>query len=239
MNAPSVLALHGFTGTPFELAPLVTSLEAAGFAVTAPLLEGHGATYEALSRATWRGGLAGVEAAFDALPAPVALIGMSMGGALAVRLAARRKEQVSALVLLGTPLRFDPRVVAAVRALARLPRAAIPKVGGSDVFDPAMRRANPSMGAFPARALASYFELVEEIRADLAEIRVPVLVVHARQDHTVPFANGLEIVARLRAPHVETLWLDHSYHLVAIDVERALVSRAVVRFLETHAGGKR
>ena len=38
---PSCLVLHGLGGGPYELAPLVADLEAAGLQVSAPVLPGH------------------------------------------------------------------------------------------------------------------------------------------------------------------------------------------------------
>ena len=94
-KGPSVLCLHGFTGTPYEVAPLARALATAGFAVSAPLLEGHGENAAALAATRWQDWLASAEEAFDRLRAgagggPVAIAGFSMGGLLALRLARRR-----------------------------------------------------------------------------------------------------------------------------------------------------
>ena len=40
-HLPSCLVLHGLGGGPYELAPLVADLEAAGLQVSAPVLPGH------------------------------------------------------------------------------------------------------------------------------------------------------------------------------------------------------
>ena len=49
-KGPAALCLHGFTGTPYEVAPLARALAAAGFAVSAPLLAGHGDSPAALEK---------------------------------------------------------------------------------------------------------------------------------------------------------------------------------------------
>jgi len=62
-----VLCLHGFTGTPYEIAPLARALGAAGFAVSAPMLAGHGESALALAATRWPDWLASAEAALDRL----------------------------------------------------------------------------------------------------------------------------------------------------------------------------
>ena len=65
---------------------------------------------------------------------------------------------------------------------------------------------------------------------------VPVLVVHGRQDHTVPMEDSLELTGCLGSAVIERLWLDKSFHIVTLDVERDTVIDAATRFLAQHAG---
>ena len=143
-----VLCLHGFTGTPYEIAPLARALGAAGFAVSAPMLAGHGESAIALAATRWPDWLASAETALDRLRSateggPVAVAGFSMGGLLALRLARTRPESVSALALLSVPLRLPGWQTAVLRGCARLPGflrrsrlAMLRKREGSDVTDP-------------------------------------------------------------------------------------------------------
>ena len=70
---------------------------------------------------------------------PVALIGQSRGGALARSLAVREPENVSALVMLGSPvadpLAVAPQVMRTVRIMARLGDIGLPRVFSSDCAD--------------------------------------------------------------------------------------------------------
>jgi len=52
-HGPVVVLVHGFTGSPWELEPLVDALAGAGYAVRAPLLPGHGESPAALARTCW------------------------------------------------------------------------------------------------------------------------------------------------------------------------------------------
>jgi len=70
---------------------------------------------------------------------PVVLIGQSRGGALARSLAVREPENVSALVMLGSPvadpLAVAPQVLRTVRIMARLGDLGIPRVFSSGCAD--------------------------------------------------------------------------------------------------------
>jgi carboxylesterase len=242
----AVLCLHGFTGTPYEVAPLARALAAAGFAVSAPLLAGHGDTPAALAATRWQDWLASAEAAFDRLHAavpsgPVAVAGFSMGGLLALRLARTRPGAVAALALMSVPLRLPPWQAAVMHGFARLPAflrrsrlASLRKRGGSDVTDAHVRDDNPALVAMPLAGIAELVALGETVRRDLSLIDVPALVAHGERDRTVPQSASFELAGSLASATVERLWLPRSGHLLAVDIERAQLCEAVVRFLSHH-----
>jgi carboxylesterase len=243
-----VLCLHGYTGTPYEVAPLARALAAAGFSVSAPLLAGHGQNAAALTTTDRSDWLASAAAALAQLRAatndrPVALAGFSMGGLLALRLAARALPgEISALVLMSVPLRLAPWQTAVLRGLGHLPGfvrrhrlATIRKGGGSDVTDAQVRDENPSLGEMPLAGLCELVTLADEVRRELSTIALPTLVVHGERDHTVPQSVSFELAGSLAGATVEKLWLPRSGHLVAVDVERTELCAAVVRFLAAQA----
>jgi len=247
-DSRGVLCLHGITGTPFEIRPLAEALGRRGCTVRAPMLAGHGHTLAELAASGWRDWLRSAEDAFDDLRArvgggPVAICGFSMGGLLALRLARLYPDRVSAMAVMSTPLRLRRFQVAGIRALARLPIdfrahpvASVPKLAGSDVSDAVLRYENPGLRAFPISALDALLDLMDVVRADLPAIHTPVMVVHGRQDHTVPMEDSLELTGCLGSDVIERLWLDKSFHIVTLDVERDIVIDGVTRFLSQHAG---
>src|SRR6185437_13430306 len=90
-GAPGVLLLHGAGDTPQTLRYLADELHRRGFHVSAPLLPGHGRDLDAFARVTAREIVGTARTTFDQLRANhewVGLIGLSMGGAVAVQLAA-------------------------------------------------------------------------------------------------------------------------------------------------------
>ncbi|HEX3903032.1 MAG TPA: alpha/beta fold hydrolase [Polyangia bacterium] len=243
-----VLCLHGITGTPFEVRPLAEHFGRLGCSVEAPMLAGHGGTLADLTATGWPDWLASAESALARLESrtgggPTAICGFSMGGLLSLRLARLYPARVSALVVMSTPLRLRPMEVLGIRTVARLPvdfrahpRAAVPKLNGSDVSDPAIRYTNPGLRAFPIAALEGLLDLMDVVRPDLPAIQTPTMVVHGRKDHTVPMEDSLELTGSLGSEIIERLWLDRSFHLVALDVERAALLEGATRFLAKQAG---
>ena len=243
-----VLCLHGITGTPFEVRPLAEAFGRAGCTVAAPLLAGHGETLAELAASSWMDWLASAERAMVDLRArvggrPIAICGFSMCGLLALRLARLHPEEVSALVVMSAPLRLRRLQVVGIRSVARLPidlhklpSFCVPKLNGSDISDPEMRYENPGLRAFPMAALAALVDLMDVVRADLPAIRTPTLVVHGRQDHTVPMEDSLELTGCLGSDVIERLWLEKSFHIVTLDVERAVAIERAIRFVGRYAG---
>jgi pimeloyl-ACP methyl ester carboxylesterase/DNA-binding CsgD family transcriptional regulator len=146
-----------------------------------------------------------------------ALLGISQGGAVAVRYAARHPERVSHLVLLGAyargSLRRDPAPdhAEALQALIRLVRYGWG--GGSPtfrhlfslqflphgsaeqlrLFDDLQRiSASPENAA---RTLSGFDEI--DIQDVLPQVSVPTLVLHARQDARIPFEEGRSLAASI------------------------------------------
>jgi carboxylesterase len=73
------------------------------------------------------------------------------------------------------------------------------------------------------------------VRPDLPAIRTPTMVAHGRKDHTVPMEDSLELTGSLGSDVIERLWLDRSFHLVALDVEKSVLIAGATRFLAEHA----
>ena len=193
-DGPAVLCLHGFTGTPYEVAPLARGLANAGFFVSAPMLAGHGESPTILAATRWQDWLGSAEAALERLRAasgerPVALAGFSMGGLLALRLARLHPKGISALGLMSVPLRLRDWQIVVARAWACLPTflrrgrlATIHKRGGSDVTDKAVRSENPALHEMPLAGIVELIELAAVVRRDLPFIHQPSLVAHGDRD---------------------------------------------------------
>jgi carboxylesterase len=231
-----VLLVHGFTGTPYEVRPLGERLAALGYTAVGPLLPGHGRTAAELNRTGWPDWLNAAQGELDALRrrcARVAVVGLSLGGLLALALA-RRNRDLRAVVTMAAPLWIAPALEATVRAFTFVTRARVttfPKAG-ADIADPEARRVFPSAREFPLVALRSLLDFMPRVRADLPEIRVPTLVVHGDRDHTAPPACAIEVLRNVGTIDKRLVRLPRSCHIVTVDVEREIVAREVAAFLD-------
>jgi carboxylesterase len=236
-----VVVVHGFTADASSTRPLGQRLAAEGFSVEVPLLPGHGTSTRELARtryADWRGTVMHAVATLGAGCDHVVLVGHSMGGTITLDLAATSPVPlagavtVNALVLDRTELlaRLAPLLQYVIpfvpRDAAGMPSDDIAKPG---VVEQAYRWVS-------ARAAQSLIAELPRVRAGLAEVRCPVLVVTSAVDHTVDPANGDAIVTGLTGATVERYTCTRSYHVPLIDYDAEALEDRVVAFVAAVSG---
>jgi pimeloyl-ACP methyl ester carboxylesterase len=217
-EGPPLLLVHGFGGAAWnfsELAPLLP-----GRRLIIPDLPGHGAS-SPLPAPTLTG-FADVLA--EILDQPVDVLGHSLGGVVALRLAERHPELVRSLVLAAAagissstrlaeltialtgivqPGRIAGRRVAWVARSRRLRRFVF---GGFEVANPDLLTERAVHGflrgpTLHTDALGAGLALVaDDPRKDLDRVRCPVLVLWGARDRQVPLEDGFEYARRLGAP---------------------------------------
>ena len=102
-----ILFLHGFTGSPAELEWLQAQFDQLGFQTLLPTLCGHGTQPEAMLQCTYRDWLRDAENALNELRRQcktVFVVGLSMGGALSLYLAAH--HDFAGVVSMAAPVRL-------------------------------------------------------------------------------------------------------------------------------------
>lgn len=232
---PGALVVHGLTGTPSSLEPVVEALAAAGFEVAAPLLPGHGTTADDLAGRGWADWAGAVEEAGAELArrAPTMLVcGLSMGGALAAGWAAAHAEAAGLAVV--NPL-VDPPAESfrdLLRELLATGHPFLPGIGG-DLADPGAEE--DAYDRLPVAALLSLSEGLVDLRPRLGSVRCPVLIVTSRHDGVVDPISSDVLAAAVSGP-VERVWLERSRHVATLDVEAAEVVDRVVAFAGRVAG---
>lgn len=100
-NNKAVLLLHGYTGAPSEMRPLGDYLHALGYTVSCVRLPGHGTSIKDLEATTATDWYCAAEAECLELLArfdSVYVAGLSMGGLLAIKLAAKLPVQKVAFI---------------------------------------------------------------------------------------------------------------------------------------------
>lgn len=227
----AVLLVHGFTGTPHALRDWAEHHAAAGLTVRLPRLPGHGTSWQELNRTRWPDWYATAERELLGLTAAgrqVVVAGLSMGGALSLRLAQEHPDLVRGLVLV------NPAVLVEDRRLAMLPvlRHLVPSFPavGNDI-----RRQGPAELAYdrtPLHAAWSVLQLLSLVRADLPRVTAPLLVLHSPQDHVVPPSSTAAVLAGVSSVDVEDVVLADSYHVATLDHDAPTIRERSLRFVE-------
>jgi carboxylesterase len=84
----------------------------------------------------------------------------------------------------------------------------------------------------PLRAALNLIELSDQVRARLAEVVQPTLVIHSRLDHTCPFNSNTEfLMDHLGCADKRLVALDESFHVITVDSERERVAQETLDFV--------
>lgn len=225
-GAVAVLLCHGFTGSPQGLRQWADDLAAAGLSVRLPRLPGHGTRWQDLATTGWQDWVATVTAELAELRATGAHVvvgGLSMGGALALRLAADHPGDVAGLVLVNPAVALgDPRLLAV--PVLRFLRPSVPGIGG-DVRDGTPELAYEHV---PLHALHSSLRGYAQVRRDLHRVTAPVVLLRSAVDHVVPARSSAVVLAGISSTDVREQVLANSWHVATLDADAPLVTGATL-----------
>jgi carboxylesterase len=237
-GATGVLLLHGFSGSPSEMTPLADVLAAEGWTVSVVRLAGHDTSPEDLAHVTWHEWVTSAREAYADLrrrTRRTALVGLSMGGALALYLAA--SDPVEAVVAISTPIRVRPLLGYASRVASKM-MPVVPIPMRLPLRDPEVRKYRSPYRRMAVIAARQVETLLAETRRVLPQVRAPLLVVQGRRDWLIP-RNSAQEILRLAGSEAALLWLQRSGHVATLDRDRTVLADAVIRFLRTHLGQER
>ncbi|MBA0050297.1 alpha/beta fold hydrolase [Streptomyces sp. AJS327] len=231
-----VLLCHGFTGSPQSMRPWAEYLADRGLTVSVPLLPGHGTRWQDLAVTGWQDWYATVERELRVLDercARVVVCGLSMGGGLALRLAARHGARVSGVVVVNPAVTF-PRAAGAVLPVGRFLLRSVKGISSDIAKEGA---AEVGYQRVPTQAAYGMRALVREVRRDLPRVTQPLLVAHSRTDHVVPPSDSALVLNSVSSTDVTETVLEHSYHVATLDHDAERVFADSYGFIDrvTHA----
>ncbi|MDP2291231.1 MAG: alpha/beta fold hydrolase [Actinomycetota bacterium] len=207
-----ILCLHGLGGTAATMTPMVDALVAAGHDAFSLTLPGHDAEPEALHAVGWAEWLAA------ALVETVdVVVGQSMGGSLALAVAARGGCRGVVAINVPAP---DPD---ALDGLEWQRSRGLEWVDGPPLADGEV--------GYTRLPVVALLQMVEgSLATDLAAVTVPVLLVTSALDEVVdPFSA--ELVASSLGGPVERVTLHGSGHVATLGPERDLLTAVIARFV--------
>ncbi|MEE1793167.1 alpha/beta fold hydrolase [Streptomyces sp. BE308] len=225
-----VLLCHGFTGSPQSLRPWADYLAGRGLTVSLPLLPGHGTRWEDMAVTGWQDWYAEVDRELRALRercGQVFVFGLSMGGALTLRLAAKHGEAISGLVLVNPANKVHGLSAYALPVARHLVRTT--KGLASDIaLEGSTEVGYDRVPLHAAHSVRKFFRLVD---AELPQVTQPIVLLHSPQDHVVPPADSARILSRVSSTDVEEILLEQSYHVATLDHDAERIFDESYRFI--------
>lgn len=211
-----VLLSHGFTGSPASMRPWGEHLGALGYGVAVPLLPGHGTTWQDLNKrrfADWYGALA---ATYDALRAEHDVVvagGLSMGGALVLKLAADRGDDLAGVMVVNPAVatkRLDVKLLPVLKHVV----PSFPAIA-NDIKKPGVDESG--YVRTPLKAIHSFIGSWPGIIEDLPKVTSPLLYFRSPEDHVVDGSSEPIILDRVSSADVTRVELPESYHVATLD----------------------
>jgi carboxylesterase len=214
--------------------PWGEALAAEGLTVRVPLLPGHGTRWQDANRVSWQDWYSALEASLDEVRARCTstfVMGLSMGGTVAIRLAERRGADIAGVVLVNASL-FTTRKDAKLLPLLRRFVPALPPIG-SDIKKPGVTE--PAYDKLPVKAAYQLSELWKLANADLSKLTQPLLVITSRDDHVVEPANSQRLMDAAGSTDKRQVWLEDSFHVATLDNDLPRIVDESLAFARAHA----
>lgn len=236
-NATGALLLHGAGDTPQVLEGLANHLHRRGFAVRVPLLPGHGRELAALATASAESWYSSVSHDLDQLRQShkhMVLVGLSMGGALATRLAS--EHPIDAMVLLAPYIDMS----GLVRLLASTTHAwgwLLPyfsAMGRRSIQDPSAAARALGHGLLTPAALRALQDTMVAGARALPRVTAPTLVVQSRQDNRISVESAERGFAKLGATEKKLVWTNGAGHVISVDYGFQNVYELTADWLQSH-----
>ena len=218
-NGRSLLFVHGFGASPYEMRPLAAHLCEEGYLAMGVRLAGHGTSPEDLRTCRWQDWFDAVERGYLCLQEaglPIGLIGQSTGALLGLSLASKRK--FDQLVLLSPFLKLQhplANFAGLIKYLLPFQQRQLPHPEKQHYYE---RR--------PLAGIEQIGRLRDQLIPQLSLIKAAALVLAAEGDQTVARGTGRELFEKLGSSHKE-------FHLFGSEVPHVLSTRENPEFDKT------
>lgn len=228
-----VLLIHGYTGSPHDFTYLAHEINKAGFTVSVPRLPGHGTSSADFLTTTANDWL---RRAFDTyfdlmgICKEVHIAGLSMGGVIALIMAAKLKPRKLATLAAATHI-FDNRIK--LTPLIALFKNRLPRENNEKYDDPDLEYLRNEYWSYnwPKQA-AELWKLMKISRKCVKEITSDILVMAARNDNTVPLKAAHFIYDNVKSERRKLIVFEKSGHVLSNDIEKEAVAKALIEWFK-------
>ena len=230
-----VLLLHGFTSALSCVDGILPSFEAMHIPYEMPVLRGHNATPEALKGVKaedwYEDALAALEKLCERVD-HVIVIGLSMGGLVALNLCARQhpyQSKICACITWAAALGFVNKLAWLAKPLSHI----FPIWKGQDSFtDDACRKKSQNYQSFPTKAFVELYDFAAKTRQILADVMVPLCIIHSTKDQVVPYQTSGMLFKNAGSSYCERHTLHKTGHELGMDCEADYVFRITCDFID-------
>lgn len=242
----AVVLVHGFGEHSDRYDWVAGRLVEAGYAVHASDHRGHGRSQGPRALVEVDTVVSDVDRLLDAVAdahpgLPVAMLGHSLGGLLAIRYALAHERRLRALVLSGPLAALDapPAALALARGIARV----APRLGVSSL-DPGLVSRDPAVvaayrsdplvhhGRIPALTVAEMARTIATFPGAVGAITVPTLIVYGTADGLCPPSGAIMLAERIGGTDLTVRGYEGLYHEVLNEPERESVMGDVLAWLD-------
>ena len=249
-NRVGVLLVHGMSGTPVEMRFIANGFAREGYTVSCPQLAGHCETLEDLRVSTWKDWYDSAQKALNTLSERcdhVFVAGLSMGGLIALRLAALNPDKVRGALVYAPTLWLDGWGVPWYSRLFELVRqkwfadlmtfSERPPYGIKDtrlraIIAEALDSGDTAKTGFlsiPGGPMIELRWLVRDLKKRLSGIKQPVMLFHPREDDRADLRNSWYLQRNLGG-RVDMVVLEDSFHVITLDKQRDVVMQKSAAF---------
>ncbi|MBO6179130.1 MAG: alpha/beta fold hydrolase [Selenomonadaceae bacterium] len=226
-----ILLIHGFTGTPADLLLLGEYLNSKNYTVLAPRLTGHGSSAKTLENTTaenWMDAAYDGYAILKGAAKRIYVVGHSMGGILALILAA--EKEVAGVVTLAAPI-----TVAKERGISLLPPREVakgmflPKEKKKLVGVPAVVNRKQAM---PLLSVHEMLDVIETAKKSMKKVTAPALIVHSENDRTADPESAEFIMANIKSVRKRLKLVSGFGHLLPLEDGKEAIFKEIEDFID-------
>jgi len=240
-----IVLVHGYLSAPQEIRPMAEYLHARGFSVYGVRLKGHGTSPEAMTRVNWQDwikSLARGDAAVRHCCQRVVVGGFSLGGVLAMSLAAAHSENVDGVFSINAPMKLRDARTAMIPAIlwwnklltsVRLPQAAYRSICNKDTENPGINYEVNYLRGTRQLQLA-----VAQCRKQLADVVAPALIIQADADPLVHPSSAKVLYENIGSSFKFLAEMDYDYHVIIRGEGSEKVFEKVGDFVDRVAQGE-
>jgi len=212
-----------------------------GLPIRMPLLRGHGAVSpEALRGVTWPDWVADAEAALQDLmkeTEKAIIVGYSLGGLIALTLAAENAHRIDSIVLAAAPVQINNPLAPgrSLHFLTPLLKRLFKKWDMSPTYvDTERVKFHTSYPWAPMDSIISLLEFSVAARTHLPEVNVPTLILQSHNDSTAApeSANIIYESISTIADEKRIVWFEKTEHEMFRDIEREAVVDVIREYVQ-------